>query len=60
MKAGTNAGDALRKDQIETELTTKISTSQLNTALIGKINTSEDSSVGVPACKKISQIHVLT
>ena len=53
MKAGTDAGDAVRKDQIDTELATKISTTQLNTAMVGKISTSEDSSVGVPAAGKL-------
>ena len=36
MKAGTDAGDVMRKDQIETELANKISASQLSTAMAGK------------------------
>ena len=53
VKAGTDAGDAVRKDQIDAELAKKISTTQLNTAMVGKISTSEDSSVGVPAAGKL-------
>ena len=53
MKAGTDAGDVMRKDQIDTELANKISASQLSTAMAGKISTSVDTRVGVPEARKL-------